>query len=185
MKLTPEQQELVVQNLKLVDDVLYFRIKRNIKNPDHDLEDLRQVGRLGLCIAALHYDALRPFPAYAREVIWHQLIQYLKQADRHPPTISMDSELSSGQALGGILPDHRDVVGDAEERMNQENLRQLGDQYQGVIQKGIHAMALKLNGFTGADIAKLYHVPPNHVSAWIARAQTRLQQDKCFLKLVS
>ena len=109
----------------------------------------------------------------------------MKQADRRPQTISMDSEFSSGQALSGILPDHRDVVGDAEERMNQENLRRLGDQYRGVVQKGIHAMALKLNGFTGADIAKLYHVPPNHVSAWIARAQTRLQQDKCFLKLVS
>lgn len=31
-------------------------------------------------------------------------------------------------------------------------------------------MGLKLDGLSGSEIAKLYHVKPNHVSAWISRA---------------
>jgi hypothetical protein len=86
-----EQKELVVQNLDLVNEVIYYRVKRNPGNPDHDMEDLEQIGRLGLC----------------------------------------------------------------------------------------------LDGLSGSEIAKLYHVKPNHVSAWISRAQQRLLQDQTLLKLVS
>lgn len=47
MKMTMEQKELVVQNLDLVNEVIYYRVKRNPGNPNHDLEDLEQIGRLG------------------------------------------------------------------------------------------------------------------------------------------
>ena len=45
MKMTLEQKDLVVQNLNLVNEVIYYRIKRDPGNPDHDMEDLEQIGR--------------------------------------------------------------------------------------------------------------------------------------------
>ena len=84
MKMTLEQKELVVQNLDLVNEVIYYRVKRNPGNPDHDMEDLEQIGRLGLCLAAQGYDRVRPFRAYAREVIWHQLLHHFKDLSLNP-----------------------------------------------------------------------------------------------------
>lgn len=185
MKMTLEQKDLVIQNMGLVNEVIYYRVKRIPGNPDHDMEDLQQIGRLGLCLAAQGYDGIRPFPAYAREVIWHQLLHHFKSLNRNPRTLPMEDENTDGLSFGDILPDNANVVHETENRMNREGLRALEEQYQGTVRKGIHAMGLKLDGLSGAEIARLYHVKPNHVSAWISRAQQRLRQDQTILKLVS
>lgn len=185
MKMTMEQKDLVVQNMNLVNEVIYYRIKRIPGNPDHDMEDLQQIGRLGLCLAAQGYDGVRPFPAYAREVIWHQLLHHFKSLNRNPMTLPMEDGNGGDLSFSDTLPDNTNVVYEAENRMNREGLRALEEQYQGTVRKGIHAMGLKLDGLSGSEIAKLYHVKPNHVSAWIARAQQRLQQDQTILRLVS
>lgn len=185
MKMTLEQKDLVVQNLNLVNEVIYYRVKRNPCDPDHDLEDLQQIGRLGLCLAAQGYDGVRPFPAYAREVIWHQLLHHFKDLSRNPKTLSMEYETDGGLSFSEFLADETNVVYEAENRMNREGLKALEEQYQGTVRKGIQAMRLKLDGLSGSEIAKLYRVKPNHVSAWISRAQHRLLQDQTLLKLVS
>ena len=185
MKMTLEQKDLVVQNLNLVNEVIYYRVKRNPCDPDHDLEDLQQIGRLGLCLAAQGYDGVRPFRAYAREVIWHQLLHHFKDLRRSPKTLSMENENAGGLSFSEFLPDNTNVAYEAENRMNREGLKALEERYQGTVRKGIQAMGLKLDGLSGSEIAKLYHVKPNHVSAWISRAQQRLLQDQTLLKLVS
>lgn len=185
MKMTLEQKDLVVQNLDLVNEVIYYRVKRNPGNPDHDMEDLEQIGRLGLCLAAQGYDGVRPFRAYAREVIWHQLLHHFKDLSRNPKTFSMEYENAGDLSFSEFLPDNTNVAYEAENRMNREGLKELEGRYQGTVRKGIQAMGLKLDGLSGSEIAKLYHVKPNHVSAWISRAQQRLLQDQTLLKLVS
>lgn len=185
MKMTMEQKDLVIQNMNLVNEVIYYRVKRIPGNPDHDIEDLQQIGRLGLCLAAQGYDGIRPFPAYAREVIWHQLLHHFKDLNRNPKTLPMEAESDNGFSFSESLPDDANVIYEAENRMNREGLKALEQQYQGTVRKGIHAMCLKLDGLSGSEIAELYHVKPNHVSAWISRAQQRLRQDQTILKLVS
>ena len=140
---------------------------------------------LGLCLAAQGYDGVRPFPAYAREVIWHQLLHHFKDLSRNPKTLSMEYETDGGLSFSESLADEANVVYEAENRMNREELKALEERYQGTVRKGIQAMALKLDGLSGSEIAKLYRVKPNHVSAWISRAQHRLLQNQTLLKLVS
>lgn len=49
--------------------------------------------------------------------------------------------------------------------------------YSGVARLGVEALELKIAGYSGADIAKLYGVQPNHVGAWISRAAKKLKKD--------
>ena len=50
----------------------------------------------------------------------------------------------------------------------------------GVALKGIEAIDLKIKGYSGSEIAKIYGVKPNHVSAWIARMVNNLKRKKLF-----
>lgn len=49
--------------------------------------------------------------------------------------------------------------------------------YSGVAKLGVEALELKIAGYSGTDIAKLYGVQPNHVGAWISRAAKKLKKD--------
>ena len=48
----------------------------------------------------------------------------------------------------------------------------------------MEALALKVKGYTGADIARMYHTKPNHVGAWISRAAEKLRGDEVFVSLL-
>ena len=54
----------------------------------------------------------------------------------------------------------------------------------GVARLGVEALALKVKGYTGADIARMYHTKPNHVGAWISRAAEKLRGDEAFASLL-
>ena len=53
------------------------------------------------------------------------------------------------------------------------------NRYSGVCQKGIKALQMKCLGHTRKEIAACYGVRPNHVSAWISRAASRLRAENC------
>ena len=54
-----------------------------------------------------------------------------------------------------------------------------------VAKLGVEALELKIKGYSGADIARLYHTKPNHVGAWIARAAEKFRQDAISADLLS
>ena len=60
-------------------------------------------------------------------------------------------------------------------------LIQTARRYRGISKKGIHALTLKYMGYTGNEIAQLYGVKSNHISAWIARAVKKMRTDKSFI----
>ena len=53
-----------------------------------------------------------------------------------------------------------------------------------MIRRGVEALALKTKGYTGADVARMYHTKPNHVGAWISRAVEKLRKDKTAASLL-
>lgn len=54
-------------------------------------------------------------------------------------------------------------------------------EYRGVALLGIEALALKMKGFSGGEIALLYGVQPNVVGAWISRAAEKLRSNQRFM----
>lgn len=185
MKMTSEQQDLVARNLRLVDEVIYFKIKRDRNNPDYDMDDLRQIGRIGLCKAAQRFDGTTSFSVFARTAIWREFLGYFKQLKRSTRAVSLDEPDPLGVPYGERLEAPLDVEKTVDNILAFEQLHKLSRRYTGVTQKGIQAMSLRLCGLSSTEVAKLYQVKSNHVRAWMARARTRLVNDRDFQALIS
>ena len=56
-------------------------------------------------------------------------------------------------------------------------LLEIHEEYSGITAKGVEALLLRNTGYTDKEIAKMFHVKPNHISAWISRANSRLRKD--------
>jgi len=184
--LTPAQQALVERNLELVKRTILRYIKTNEGVYGLGYDDLYQEGSVALCRAAATYDGVSAqFSTYASTLIHNHLLDCCKAAstrqkhlcglpvgsgfadDEHPPSFPEPS-VEDGT---DHLIDRMDAAG---------LLAVYKEAYSGVAQLGIEALELKTRGFSGADIARLYHTEPNHVGAWISRAAKKLRADAAF-----
>lgn len=181
--LTPEQQVLVEQNLSLVDKTIsrYIHINENICGLGR--EDLCQEGRLALCRAAATYDGVTAqFCTYATTLIRNHLLDCCKAVSaqlRNMPVVSLDvGPPEEDWPPGPPEPSVGDGVDALIDRLDADAL--LSDckgRYSGVARLGIEALELKIKGYSGADIARLYHTKPNCVGAWISRAAQKIRKD--------
>ena len=189
--LTSEQQVLVEQHMDLVGWVISRPIRTNEGVYGLGRDDLSQEGALALCRAAATYNGTSAqFSTYAVAVIRNHLLDCCKAAntqqkhlcslpvgsgfadDEHPPSIPEPSVEDKTDSL----IDQIDMTA---------LLAHYKREYSGVAQLGIEALELKIRGYSGADIARLYHNEPNHVGAWISRAKAKLKKDGALRHLCS
>lgn len=78
-----------------------------------------------------------------------------------------------------------DLAGTLYERELLRALQQSKENCSGSVRKGIEAIELKMQGYSGRDIAERYHVKPNYITACISRAQKHLRQDVVFVRKVA
>lgn len=189
--LTSEQQVLVEQHMDLVGWVISRHIRTNEGVYGLGRDDLSQEGALALCRAAATYNGTSAqFSTYAAAVIRNHLLDCCKAAntqqkhlcslpvgsgfadDEHPPSIPEPSVEDKTDSL----IDQIDMTA---------LLAHYKREYSGVAQLGIEALELKIRGYSGADIARLYHTEPNHVGAWLSRAKAKLKKAGAFRHLCS
>lgn len=181
--LTKEQQALVEQNLDLVKRTICRYIKTNEGVCGLGYEDLYQEGAVALCRAASAYDGVSAkFTTYATTLIRNHLLDCCKAANaqqKHLSSLPIASGFDSDESPPSIRePSVEDETDCAIDRMDSAALlSHYKKAYRGIARLGIEAMELKIKGFSGADIARLYHTEPNNVGAWIARAAKKLRAD--------
>ena len=181
--MTPEQQKLTEDHMSLIPWTIRRYITVNEQAVGLGYEDLYQEGAIALCYAATTYrGGSIQFSTYAITVIRNHLIDYCRRIAnqmKNMPTVSRDTPKC--EAMPPTYWDDYQAYDETDQWISEIYTRQLlehGKQtYTGVAKLGIEAMELKLMGYTGADIAKLYHTRPNHVGAWIARAASKLRED--------
>lgn len=179
--LTASQQALVEEHLQLVHWTIRRCIDINEDICGMGYDDLFQEGCEALCHAAVAYDAQEEaqFPTYAGTVIRNHLLDHcraLRAKRRSAPVVSLDDCEENRQARERLIS-----YDDTDRQMDKLCLTQLLEYgrrtYSGTARLGIEAMELKIKGYTGADIARLYGVKPNLVGAWISRATEKLKKD--------
>lgn len=182
--LTIEQQELVAANLSVVRWAIRegFHVNETIYGFGYD--DLYQEGCIWLCHAAVSYDpALSKFPTYAGKVVRNGLTSYCRnQCSKERRFTRLGIGEHGDPTAGGLTLQQAD---DFEAQISMLETVQLlesrAKDYQGVARLGIKALELKIRGMSITEIAKLYHVPPSHVGAWITRSKQKLRKDPLFL----
>lgn len=179
--LTDGQQDLVEQNLPLVSKTIsrYIQTKENVCGLGY--EDLYQEGCVALCRAAATYDGTTAlFSTYATTLIRNHLLDCCRaicNRQRLQPSISLDAAEEDGGPVIPGLSDKYAMDALIDQLQTAELLAACKQRYTGVARLGIEALELKINGYSGADIARLYDVKPNHIGAWIARAAQKMRKD--------
>lgn len=183
-RLTQEQRELVEENLTVIDSVIKscVHVNNNICGMEYD--DLYQIGAIGLCKAASRYKQSKQaaFSTYAFHVIKNTIIDYLRGLNTRLRVQSCFLEESERYIKQQYMTD---LAGTLYERELLRALQQSKGNCSGSVRKGIEAIELKMQGYSGRDIAEWYHVKPNYITACISRAQKHLRQDVVFVRKVA
>ena len=187
--LTPAQQTLVEQNMKLIKRTISSSIGTNEGACGLDFNDLYQEGAIALCRAAATYDGVSAkFATYASTLIRNHLLDCCRAANawqKHLCSVPVGPAFDDDENPSSFLestPDYQTA-----RQMDQIEAASLlayyKKEYSGVTRLGIEALELKARGFSGTDIARLYQTRPNNVGAWISRARTKLKKDPMFCSL--
>ena len=112
------------------------------------------------------------FHSYAFPVIRNHLLDYCRKIQ------SQTAPVVSLEAWDVEMARRGETDWDGENSLFVEQVLEYGKRtYSGVARLGVEALELKIAGYSGTDIAKLYGVQPNHVGAWISRAAQKLKKD--------
>lgn len=177
--LNDRQRQLVERHMAVVDWVLFDYITANEGVVGLAREDLRQEGYVWLCQAAATYDGVSAsFGTYARKVVRNGLISHCRKVNGQPKPLSLEQAYEEGGAEPHVGDRAEEIIDSAD---TAALLGRLKEKYSGVTKLGIEALELKIKGLDGTEIAALYGVQSNHVSAWISRAAQKLRKDEQFL----
>ena len=168
------RDQLVEEHLNCVRWAISRYIKVNESVCGLEYDDLFQEGCIALLRAIETFDGQpgTQFHTYAISVIRNHLMDYCRRIQSQTlPTIPLetgDTEMP--------LSSPTERIGDSQ--LFVEQVLAYGKRtYSGVARLGVEALELKIAGYSGADIARLYGVSPNHVGAWISRASKKLKRD--------
>ena len=183
-------RKLSEDHLHLVRHIVLKTVGLNESIQGLGYDDLYQVGCEGLCHAAMTYDGSHhtPFAAYATTVIRNRLISHCRSIARIQSGLQyLDAPVGGNNGLTGLelLTDRLQTK---DEGLSDEEavllLAETEKDYTGVCRKGIAALRFRFMGHSCKEIAAHYGVKPNHVSAWISRAEKRLRTDTRFISLL-
>lgn len=182
------QRKLVSDHIHIVEWAIYDYIEVNENLYGFGYDDLFQEGCICLCKAAATYDSeSAQFITYAQVVVRNGLLTYCKKMCKiQKPLINLsdvplDPEDGDGETYADHFPDEDvfatlvsciDILG---------LLESVKPEYNGIARLGIEALELKVKGYSGAEIARLWGVEQNHVGAWISRAKKKLRNNERFV----
>lgn len=167
-------EKMVEDHLNCVHWTIHTFISVNESVCGLEYDDLFQEGCIALWQAAETFDEQQgtQFHSYAISVIRNHLLDYCRKIQsRTAPVVSLEDWDAEASRSGA-------AAWDSDSGLFVEQVLEYGKRtYHGVAKLGMEALELKIAGYSGTDIAKLYGVQPNHVGAWISRAAAKLKKD--------
>lgn len=179
MQMTEYQKKLVEEHLSCVNYVIRTRIGLT-NDPMLSYDDFYQVGCEALCKAAMRYrPQAGPFMPYAKRVVYNGLIDYCRHMGvryRLQSDVLLDCD-NSAMAMLLLSSEAENALSDVDHQDAMRIFQERKAAYTGIAKKGVEAMELQMEGYSVAEIAKMYDTTPNNVNAWISRARKKLKQD--------
>ena len=166
------RDQLIADHLNCVRWVIHSFIHVNESVCGLEYDDLYQEGCIALWRAAETFDEQQgaQFHSYAISVIHNHLLDYCRKVQSRTAAVV---PLEDVETVRSIAP-----AWDGDSSLFVEQVLEYGKRtYSGVAKLCVEALELKIAGYSGTDIAKLYGVQPNHVGAWISRAAQKLKKD--------
>ena len=171
LALTPQEQARVEENTGLVGMVLSTYVHTPPPGSVYTMEDLYQIGCVGLCKAVQTDKAghSAAFSTYASRLIRNEIYDALEYSTRHG---------NREQATDPAELPHTRLADEFEQQILCGALLDQLDRAEasatGSVAKGIRAIRLLAHGYTSREIGERFGAPANHVTAWVSKARKYL-----------
>lgn len=182
MLLTPEQEQMFLENMPLV---YYFAKKLVIFWNDSDYEDIVSEGNFGLLKAILSFDESKniKFSTYASRCIKNEIFMYFRKEKKHLSNISLDEPIATDDegnklTLADKVPKSTNDFTEQIAKQIEEDkmfieiiniiLNLLGPRYRSIILWEIAGMEQK-------DMALALNISPTYVSKLKRRAKHKIR----------
>ncbi len=180
-----EQKQLVIAHLSLVPRMVRALTRSFSHLSQDEFDELTQTGYLALCNAAMKCSPTQPFSPYARAAIRNAIYDYWRDCGKRKSAFcSLDAILTAEDGSTyepEFILSKTDALSPEQAVLSKESasyLNRLECAGSNHIKKGIASLRLQQNGYTSAEVAKLYNVPSNHVRAWQSKARKQLREDQ-------
>ena len=192
--LSNQEKKLIEENMHTVEIVVKLMMaKYNI--PQNEYEDYCQIGYVVLCSKAHKYDGSTKFSTFANKVLTNAFIdKYRSERTKIKEMLSLDhickeDKDGSGASLSEFLAADIDVENEVLSNVTSDLLKSCIKTAKNKCSanttvKGFEALELKLEGYSGKEIADLFDVPPNSLRSWMSRAKKLLLSERDFAMLV-
>jgi len=189
-----KDKRIIEENMdKLEITVKVLFAKFNIPKSEED--DYRQMGYLALCNKTYKYDGSTKFITFANKVMTNAFIdKYRQNKSKNAEVISIDDvyaedESGNGTSLIDFLATGNDTENEALTRVTNDLVKKYIKNAKDKCTakttiKGFKALELKLEGYSGEEIAGMFNVPSNSLRSWISRAKKLLLAENEFVKAI-
>ena len=188
------EKRLIEKNMHTVEIVVKLMMaKYNI--PKNEYEDYCQIGYLILCDKVHKYDGSVKFSTFANTVLTNAFIdKYRRDKIRIRETISLDDVCDNGEGddgacladfLAADVDTENEVLSKLTNDMIKDYIRNARNKCSAATTaKGFEALELKLDGYSGKEIADMFNVPSNSLRSWMSRAKKVLLNDINFTSMI-
>lgn len=193
--MTENERKLVEENLITVKSLVRNMVSSGKISRD-DYDDYYQYGCMVLCEKVAKYDGRAKFNTFADTVVRNAFVDlYRKNKNNSLETLSLsqivsDDDADEGAELMEFLNSGDNTENEAISKITNKQLIDMIHKAKrtctaATTVKGFEALELKISGYTGSEIAKMYNVPANSLRTWMSRAKKILLSDERFVSLLS
>ena len=176
-KMNSAQVKLVEENMGLISRYICHHYFLDSRFADMGHDDLRQIGYLALCKAALNFDLTLPpedFPKYANAAIYNELATCFRKRRDYPCTVSMDVLTEEYGDVPFSAPNGEEMFQLIENRdLLERHLKKLS----GIYRTGLEAILLQMRGYTNEEIGRRYGKNHWYINAVISKTRKKLRTD--------
>lgn len=192
--LSKNDRKLIEDNLHTVE-ITVKRIMKKFGISKNEYEDYCQIGYLVLCSKVHRYDGSTKFSTFADKVLTNAFIdKYRFEKNRNKELLSLDDVCSedsdgNGVSLAEFLVADTNVENEVLSKITNDAIRKYIASAKTKCSakttvRGFEALELKLEGYSGEEIANMFDVPSNSLRSWMSRAKKALLNEKDFVALV-
>ena len=185
--MTDAERKLIEENMSVVQ---YFvkGLMKKYQIPYDKYDDYCQEGYEILCKKVNRYNQTTKFQTFAKTVLHHAFVdRYRKECAHYINVISLEQsvadddegqEASCAEFVGADIDIEREVLTEMTQKLIRDYISEAKEKYHAdTTVKGFEALELKMQGYSGSEIAQMFQIPSNSLRAWMSRARAILLKD--------
>lgn len=193
--MTNKEKMLIEDNIKSIE-IRTRQLVRKYGVPLYEYEEYFQVACLVICNKIHKYDETKSFSTFVNAVLENAFID-MHRADKNSKfdfvsldECCVDDDSGSKASLADFLATEDNTENEVLARITNDIIKKCIKKAKEkctsqTTVRGFDALELKFEGYSGAEIARMFNVPSNSLRSWMSRAKKLLIAEREFEELLN